>query len=310
MKEKELLRNAIIGCAVGDALGAPFEFGYATPQKFSDYYDSGECLEITDDTQMSLFTLDGMVHAFKAGATSVSGAVDNISSAYLSWYTTQRGPSINEYKATCHLLQYRDLYQRRLPGNTCLASLDQLNLMGKVSPNDRKGAGANMRIVPLAFLNLLGIELKSEVAREIAIGSALITHKHPLLMELMPIQLNLMASVKGNSDFRDGLRKTVAECPFPQWLISCIANADHAEGWVAEEALGVAIAANCRFGNFKEMMTYCICRSGDSDTIAAIAGGLWGLSGKSIPDNLWQRTDERILIEDFLDWTNRELGIL
>jgi len=89
----------------------------------------------------------------------------------------------------------------------------------------------------------------------------------------MPIQQCLMANVKGNPDFRDALQRTSDDCPFPQWLKSAIKKSDTAEGWISEEALGIAITANYRFDNFKEMMAYCICRQGDSDTIAAIAGG-------------------------------------
>jgi len=115
MTEKELLRNAMIGCAVGDALGWPYEFDCPTAEQFGDYYDSDDHMEITDDTQMSLFTLDGMVHALKAGVTSAEGIVNHISSAYLSWYVTQRGCGKNAHQAPCRLMIYRELYATRAP---------------------------------------------------------------------------------------------------------------------------------------------------------------------------------------------------
>lgn len=310
MTEKELLRNAIIGCAVADALGYPFEFGFPSPNEFCDYYDGADPIVISDDSQMSLFTLEAMVLAYMAKDTSVEGVVSHLTDAYQAWYTTQQQSAlpIKDNKIHIRLLRYRDMYVRRAPGNTCLASLESLRVRGTVPDNDRKGAGANMRVVPLAFLNLIGIPSDSAAACEVATGSAMITHKHPILKELMPIQQVLMSNLKGVSDFNEALKATVVVA-FPQWLVNMIDNSDNAQGWTADEALGIAIAANSRYTDFKNIMEFCVCRSGDSDTVAAIAGGLWGLSGKPIPDRLWGRVKEKDIIEDFLGWVCTELGI-
>ena len=64
--------GCIIGGAVGDALGAPTEFKgtYELQEKYgpnavNDYieYEDGKG-EITDDTQMLLFTADGLLRAY------------------------------------------------------------------------------------------------------------------------------------------------------------------------------------------------------------------------------------------------------
>ena len=307
MTEIELLKNAIVGCAVGDGLGCLFEFNTVSIREFTNYYNSLEPMEVTDDTQMTLFSLEALVHAYQAGDTSVAGVVSHLADAYQAWYTTQLGKPNKEYYATSRLLNYRALYERRAPGNTCMSSLAALQEHGRVPDNDRKGNGANMRVVPLAFLNLIGIPSDSSDAMAVVTGSALITHKHPLLLELMPIQQRLMANVKGNQDFVVALGKTFEVEPPPQWLLDAMDNADTVEGWTADQALAVAIVANYRYDNFMEIMAYCICRKGDSDTIAAIAGGFWGMSGKPVPDMLWQRVREKLLIEDFLGWCSARI---
>src|SRR5690554_4129614 len=96
------LRNRFLGCllggAIGDALGAPVEFmsradilrtfgsegivGYA-----SAYGGIGR---ITDDTQMTLFTAEGLIRAWvrqcDRGITTYEGVTAN---AYLRWLRTQ-----------------------------------------------------------------------------------------------------------------------------------------------------------------------------------------------------------------------------
>lgn len=60
------IKGCLIGGAVGDALGYPIEFMSIEqirykygPSGITDYVDT----QISDDTQMTLFTLDGLLYA-------------------------------------------------------------------------------------------------------------------------------------------------------------------------------------------------------------------------------------------------------
>ena len=67
----EIVAGCLFGCAVGDALGAPVEmlslaqirarFGPDGIHEFAPAY--GKTGAITDDTQMTLFTAEGLIRA-------------------------------------------------------------------------------------------------------------------------------------------------------------------------------------------------------------------------------------------------------
>lgn len=91
-------RGCLLGGAVGDALGAPVEF-LTTAQIRSKFGPSGVTRfeqeyglrgSITDDTQMSFFTAEGLVRAIvggrEQGVFSFAGTTHH---AYLRWLHTQ-----------------------------------------------------------------------------------------------------------------------------------------------------------------------------------------------------------------------------
>ena len=85
----ERIAGCLLGGAVGDALGAPVEFlrlseiretfGPALLTDFSPAY--GRLGAITDDTQMTLFTAEGLLRAAAAGRTRGSATPSACSTA-------------------------------------------------------------------------------------------------------------------------------------------------------------------------------------------------------------------------------------
>ena len=73
---RDRLRGSLLAGAVGDALGAPVEFMRLTdiqkefgPDGIADYVPCyGRLGAITDDTQMTLFTADGLLRAYYSAA--------------------------------------------------------------------------------------------------------------------------------------------------------------------------------------------------------------------------------------------------
>lgn len=91
----------MIGGAIGDALGYPVEF-MTYQQIVGKYGDKGiiryklnknGVAEISDDTQMSLFTANGLLFGHTRGALrGIMGTLDSyIRDAYLEWLQTQTG---------------------------------------------------------------------------------------------------------------------------------------------------------------------------------------------------------------------------
>ena len=98
---------------------------------------------ISDDTQMTLFTADGMVWSYKkfSGRGIGSYASSGVYKSYLRWYYTQ--VNINnedkekffmenqEHEKDFSILDYKELYVRMAPGLTCLSELKS-GVMGTI----------------------------------------------------------------------------------------------------------------------------------------------------------------------------------
>src|SRR5437588_6973141 len=129
-------RGCLIGGAVGDALGAPIEFmslsqirtafGPAGVSAFAPAY--GHLGAITDDTQMTMFTAEGLIRAWVRGALKgVCHPPSVVHYAYLRWLKTQGGspklPYGDPMEMDGWLIKQPELWSRRAPGNTCLSAL-------------------------------------------------------------------------------------------------------------------------------------------------------------------------------------------
>jgi ADP-ribosylglycohydrolase len=214
------VRGCLLGGALGDALGAPIEFesiGRIRRQYGSagltglvaDWRDKVGL--ITDDTQMTLFTVEGLIRGSEAAANGLTHADETpanvptrgseaatdgpihadetaaVRRAYLRWLDTQQhssplpASSVNEMVRTGWLREQQWLYSQRAPGNACLSGLRHQQatapvppgLPGPVNPNS-KGCGTVMRSAPFG--------LRAQSARhafELAVECAQITHGHP-----------------------------------------------------------------------------------------------------------------------------------
>ena len=178
-KEKEARLDAVRGCiyggAVGDALGYPVEFD-SERAIFSRYgsrgiteYETdrrtGKAL-ISDDTQMTLFTANGLLVGDTREAMSGDRAWPRVyvTKAYLDWLMTQESSmrQVNRHERNTEeggyswLLDVPELYSRRAPGNTCLSALEQEEAgisyedYIEAKRNHSKGCGGIMRVAPIA----------------------------------------------------------------------------------------------------------------------------------------------------------------
>lgn len=202
---RDRIRGSLVGGAAGDALGYPVEF-MSRKQILAKYGSKGITsfdpasngkAVISDDTQMTLFTANGLlfgVTRFCTHGILGAGLKDFVRYAYMDWYETQT--EVEDY-AKYHYCWIRDIAElnvRRAPGNTCMSALDAIKHHKDVQ-NNSKGCGGVMRVAPVGLMaaadeqvivkDWSGEEVsrrtwkKQEIAR-LGGDCAELTHKHPL----------------------------------------------------------------------------------------------------------------------------------
>ena len=102
MNRLERVKGCLLGGAVGDALGAPVEFlewsaieAMFGPQGITDFVPAyGITGAISDDTQMMLFTAEGLMRAFVRGSSrGVCHVPSIVHHSLLRWLMTQDYPA-------------------------------------------------------------------------------------------------------------------------------------------------------------------------------------------------------------------------
>lgn len=345
----ERVKGCMLGGAVGDALGAPVEFlslqrirdefGPAGLADFAPAY--GKCGAITDDTQMTLFTADGLLRGEaerrRSGSTDFVRAVHR---AYLRWLLTQQDASSHKLfpQATRRemlgwLYRLQPLRSRRAPGTTCIMGLRN-ELMGTMEKpiNSSKGCGGLMRVAPV------GIFFEEpDVAFEMGARIAAITHGHPsgyLAAGTFAMLICLLVRGESLEASLDGATTTLRKHKAHEECLRALDCARHEAaaggpspemverlggGWVAEEALAISVFASLSADeDLARGVLLAVNHSGDSDSTASIAGSILGsmLGAGAIPVRWLHQLELKDAIEQiaadlmlkFLDdpgWGNR-----
>ena len=199
------IRGSLIGGAIGDALGYAIEFedefrifGKYGMDGITEYeLTNGKAL-ISDDTQMTLFTGNGILIGDTRMSMRGIGANPRayVAEAYQDWLKTQCSDikTVNKYERCTKeggrswLLDVPELYALRAPGNTCLSALkiraDADNVEDFIANpiNHSKGCGGIMRIAPIALKYRAGENYCGDIAEldMEAAQIAAITHSHSL----------------------------------------------------------------------------------------------------------------------------------
>jgi ADP-ribosylglycohydrolase len=122
---RDRYRGCLLGGGVGDALGAGIEFLSLAeirqrygPAGVTGYVPAyGRAGTITDDTQMTLFTAEGLLRDRHQPPGSRDPAAA-LWRAYQRWLSTQYGEPAEGW-----LSSQESLHHRRAPGTTCLSAL-------------------------------------------------------------------------------------------------------------------------------------------------------------------------------------------
>lgn len=215
----DLVRGSLIGGAAGDALGYPVEFSsyreiVARYGKagITQYELKGGVAEISDDTQMTLFTANGMLLGITRHYMRGIGASPEyyVEYAYQDWFNTQTrtfesvmaqdGDSRSRHRRTW-LSAIPELYAHRAPGNTCMTAIRDI-IDGRTPQNDSKGCGGVMRIAPWPLF--CACQAKSYSTEEIDVAGgeiARLTHKHPLGWMPAILLTHIIYRLVRNGDF-------------------------------------------------------------------------------------------------------------
>jgi ADP-ribosylglycohydrolase len=330
------IRGCLLGGAVGDALGAPVEFASLRDIRHQ-YGQKGLCDmvpaygrvgAITDDTQMTLWTVEGLLRGECRGRTrGILHMPSIMHRAYLRWLHTQGMSSRDQAftdalsaESRGWLIGVGDLHSCRAPGNTCLSALASAGMASIGQPkNNSKGCGGVMRVAPVGLY-----ETNPEKAFDLACDVAALTHGHPTGY----LASGCLAAIIANIMNGQGLLEAVRHA------MGILANQDHHEettqclhralslldeggspcpetiqqigqGWIAEEALAISVyCALALPGHFRAAILLAVNHGGDSDSTGAITGNILGtlLGTSSIPkawlDQLELRDETEILASD------------
>lgn len=193
---RDRARGSLMGGAAGDALGYPVEFmsrksilkRYGEQGMTRFELDPKGLALVSDDTQMTLFTANGILMGITRGCMRGVGGYppSYVGGAYVDWYYTQTGKKSEWSVDDFHYTWLRDLPElahRRAPGTTCLNACECLLEREEVR-NNSKGCGGVMRVAPMGLLEA-GYHLRAQggnlrSAMEEGGEIAEVTHKHPL----------------------------------------------------------------------------------------------------------------------------------
>lgn len=324
--------GCLLGGAVGDAFGYTVEFDSLVKirQQFGHEGLTKPILQrgklvVSDDTQMTLFTLEGILRSTdEHGTVNLSCAREEIRHAYLDWYDTQQSKSGSHFG---WLASRPAMRARRAPGNTCLSALKAGGTGSIEKPiNDSKGCGGVMRTAPIGFLQ--DIDLFDLAAR-----AAALTHGHVdgwassgvlprIIARLIEGEEKYLAVRNGYSDGNEwGHVYGQAANTDPYLLAQKLARKMRfnpyeairqlGQGWVGDEALAIGMYAFLSARSFRDVLIRATNHDGDSDSTASIAGQLWGAKHglNDIPQDWIRRLDvlDEILylVQKIQRWNNR-----
>ncbi len=308
LKEKYL--GCLIGGAVGDALGYPIEFRSAEdirtiygPNGIQEYELSHGKAYISDDTQMTLFTANGLLVGYtRLCLRGIMGKWQSyVQLAYQDWLTTQQ-PTYHSETKDCKswLLKCEELHNLRAPGNTCLSALNS-PIIGSIDKpiNSSKGCGGVMRVAPVGLYlpkHVKDIRKIDIVGAEVAalthghtlgyIPAAALTHIiagcvtttnsiEEIITDAVTIVQELFADKKHIDEFVTIMNKAIALAHESKDDLAAISMIG--QGWVAEETLAIAAYCAIKYSNdFTKAITASVNHSGDSDSTGAVTGNILG----------------------------------
>lgn len=301
---KERSLGCIIGGAMGDAFGNPIEF--LAIEGIRERYGAdglqepiliGGRYRITDDTQMTLLTADGMLFAYTKWCTDAFADLPSryVYGRYRRWARLQGFGIDGDAESDSWLFDDPAMYAERSPGNTCIRELQRYGEPAKIgSPrNGSKGCGGLMRVAPAGLFcdqRMMSVKWAADIAAS--------THGHPFGYMTAGMLAAIIHCIMEGEDLRQSISDAGSTCmdyfkdPDMDDLCRIVDRAvelsesskgdaecmrELGEGWVAEETLAMAVFSCLRHSDDPKQCLRCAVNvTGDSDSIGSVAGNIIG----------------------------------
>ena len=347
MKYIDRIMGCLYGGAVGDALGYPVEF-LGTEEITKIYGRDGirdyACQEgkalISDDTQMTLFTLGGLLAWRGDREKDKASWKEYVWKSYQDWLFTQDPHACPDPPRVSWLADEPVMHAGRAPGLTCLSALEN-GICGSIGRpvNDSKGCGGLMRVAPAAFWFEWDYTCRASLA---GAKMAAMTHGHPMSTICAAAFVEMLEDLLAGSSLKKAV-EAVLDCPdlllwdgkggsydkmngkglaereeFKRIMEKAVSLSGSSltdreaieaigEGWVAEETLAIAVYCALKHeGDFAAAVTAAVNHGGDSDSTGAVTGNLMGAAcGYSRLPGRWL---ERLEAKEILDRLALELA--
>lgn len=312
----DAIRGSLYGGAAGDALGYPIEFMdyeqikgiYGKDGILSYQYDSssGKAL-LSDDTQMTLFTVTGLLLGITRGRMrGIMGSLEHyVWRSYRNWCELQCG--IIPKDRFSWLCDVPEMGETRASGMTCMSSIMGGREGTIFEPiNHSKGCGGIMRVAPAGlYLNRSPkIQDNIRAVDELAAAIAALTHGHELGYMPAAALAHIINRITYGGCSQDAVledivletmeamgrmyagRQHLQElCVVVEKAIELSHNQEEdirniqelGWGFVAEETLAIAIYCCLKYqDDFSKALCVSVNHSGDSDSTGAVTGNILG----------------------------------
>ncbi len=279
MKNISVVKSAIIGHAVADALGVPAEF---LPREKLQKHPITDMLGFgshdvpkgswSDDTSMELCTLSSIASKGKID-------LDDIMLAFTKWvedgYMTPHGRVFDIGRTCLHAIMN---YHHGKDVRHCGGQRKYDN-----------GNGSLMRIIPVSLYNYL-----KNADREVAIDNihavSALTHAHDrscIACGIYDFVVDALVKIQSKTAIKDALQKAYEfygdSKELEHFKRLCLADFSltdiddiKSSGYVVD-TLEAAIWCVLNTGNYKDCVLKAVNLGHDTDTVAAVAGGLAGI---------------------------------
>lgn len=281
-------RGALLGLAIGDALGAPLEFADRDEEPIVTEMIGGgpfnlEPGEWTDDTAMALCLADSLI--VRQGLD-----MNDLMSRFVRWWRAGE----NSVTGNCFDI-----------GMTTAMALRRFEATGEIviDPDPQKaGNGSLMRLAPVAIFAGSDTELAVDLARR----QSACTHGTPVCLDACAFFAELLADALQGADKRDVLGRRpifddvderLAEIALGSYRIR--KRDKIRSGGFVLETLEAALWAIWHAGSFEEALVLAVNLAGDADTVGAVTGQLAGaiLGASAIPERWLEKLAWREEIE-------------
>ncbi|MDT0167514.1 ADP-ribosylglycohydrolase family protein [Pseudarthrobacter sp. BRE9] len=312
---KSRIHGALLGGALGDALGYAVQADSigAIRQRFGAQGLTGfDPLSgpwpFSDDTQLTLYTVDGLVEALEWANSGVGADVNAcLWLAYLRWLAAQgkdAGPSAPTPQP--RWIDRNEVFrQNRHPDQDCVSGLATGEMGTSVRPvnPEAKSAGTVMRSAPFGLIP----HIAPDAVYKLSADAASLTHGHPSARQSAGIFSLLIHKLVSGEALRNAAADVTAHAAalpgvapeLPDGLEAALRLADKAivapeelvqvlgGGWTAAEALAVALYAVLATlpddgadaqpaRHFQDALSLAVNHGGPSDTTGSLAGNILG----------------------------------